>query len=146
MNRKPKGSQENASRKLLFVELWNDQKTKNFLPIRVHAGETALQIQVLLERALSGTPVRKRKYNVIDKMPLYFLRNEDPYFEYKVAPKGVDGLLAVQFKGQYVTLDEIRRAPNGLIVPKQPNLYWFLQFENAEEQAKWKQKLMPERK
>src|SRR3989338_8132011 len=111
MNRKqPKRSslKPKFNGKVLFVELWDDKKRKSFLPIRTRVGETVLDIKFLLERSLSEIRALKRTYRVIPRIPLYFLRDHEPSFEYRVAKEVDPNSITVKFKGLYKTGLEIR--------------------------------------
>ena|SRR3989344_2216750 len=129
MKRKPKAVQPQFKGSILFVELWDDHKRKSFLPIRTRAGETVRDVEFLLERTLSKIRALKRTYRVIPRIPLYFLRDCEPSFEYRVAEKGSDqNSITVKFRGVYKTGLEIRRTANGDIVANQHNLSRFLRL------------------
>src|SRR3989344_2551363 len=131
MKRKPKATQPQFNGSVLFVELWDDHKRKSFLPIRTRVGETVLDIKFLLERSLSEIRALKRTYRVIPRIPLYFLRDYEPSFEYRVdARKTAASFIIVRFKGVYKTGLEIRRAPNGDIIADQHNLAKFVLVGN----------------
>jgi len=132
MKRKPKATQPQFNGSVLFVELWDDHKRKSFLPIRTRVGETVLDIKFLLERSLSEIRALKRTYRVIPRIPLYFLRDHEPFFEYRVAKEIDPNSITVKFKGVYKTGLEIRRASNGEIVSDQPNLARFLRLGDRD--------------
>ena len=136
MNRKqPKRSslQPKFNGKVLFVELWDDKKRKSFLPIRTRVGETVLDIQFLLERTLSEIRALKRTYRVIPRISLYFLKDYEPSFEYRVDARKTDAsFIIVRFNGVYKTGLEIRRAPNGDIIADQHNLAKFLRLNEGD--------------